>query len=223
MTGLFPEEEGLASIPIPDAEVLFLRRLPLGEADGIVLEKLLGETAWRSETVRMWDKVYLQPRLMAWYGDPGASYEYSGKRYDPLPWTPLLGALRERVEATVGHRFNSVLLNWYRDGRDSVAMHADDERELGSEPVIASLSFGETRTFVMKHRTRRELGTRRFELPSGSLLVMRGATQRCWLHAVPKVTRTCGPRVNLTFRRVLGNPSTGSDLCAASPFLDHKK
>ena len=151
----------------------------------------------------MWDKTYLQPRLVAWYGDEGASYEYSGKRYEALPWTPLLLDLRERVEGAAAVRFNSVLLNYYRDQRDSVAMHSDDERELGSEPVIASLSLGETRTLVFRHKSDRAQKTMRLPLESGSLLLMKGPTQRCWQHGVPKETRPCGPRVNLTFRQVL--------------------
>lgn len=199
---LFPEE-GFLPIPLKDADVRFLRSLDLGRDPVEVLDLLVAETPWRSETVKMWDKVYVQPRLIAWYGDEGASYVYSGKRYDPLPWTPLLADLRGRVEAATSERYNSVLVNWYRDHRDSVAMHADDERELGSTPVIASLSLGETRTFVMRHKTDRSLKPKRFELPSGSLLVMKGATQRCWMHGVPKETRPCGSRVNLTFRRIL--------------------
>jgi len=200
---LFPEARVLVPIPMRDAEVLFLRSLPLGEPPDAVLARLVSETPWRSETIRMWDKTYLQPRLVAWYGDEGASYEYSGKRYEALPWTPLLLDLRERVEGAAAVRFNSVLLNYYRDQRDSVAMHSDDERELGSEPVIASLSLGETRTLVFRHKSDRAQKTMRLPLESGSLLLMKGPTQRCWQHGVPKETRPCGPRVNLTFRQVL--------------------
>lgn len=200
---LFPEARVLVPIPMRDAEVLFLRTLPLGEPPDAVLARLVSETPWRSETIRMWDKTYLQPRLVAWYGDEGASYEYSGKRYEALPWTPLLLDLRERVEGAAAVRFNSVLLNYYRDQRDSVAMHSDDERELGSEPVIASLSLGETRTLVFRHKSDRAQKTMRLPLESGSLLLMKGPTQRCWQHGVPKETRPCGPRVNLTFRQVL--------------------
>ena len=200
---LFPEARVLVPIPMRDAEVLFLRSLPLGEPPDAVLARLVSETPWRSETIRMWDKTYLQPRLVAWYGDEGASYEYSGKRYEALPWTPLLLDLRERVEGAAAVRFNSVLVNYYRDQRDSVAMHSDDERELGSEPVIASLSLGETRTLVFRHKSDRAQKTMRLPLESGSLLLMKGPTQRCWQHGVPKETRPCGPRVNLTFRQVL--------------------
>jgi alkylated DNA repair dioxygenase AlkB len=150
----------------------------------------------------MWGREYVSPRLVAWYGEPGASYLYSGIRHEPLAWTPLLANLRRRVEAATATSFDSVLCNFYRDKRDSVAMHADDERELGPEPVIASLSIGETRTFVMRHKTDRSQKTRRLTLESGSLLLMRGPTQRCWQHGVPKEKRPCGPRVNLTFRQI---------------------
>jgi len=138
------------------------------------------------------------PRLTAWYGDPGAAYTYSGVRNEPLPWTPLLGELRDLVAAAAGAPFNSVLLNRYRDGSDSMGWHADDERELA--PVIASLSVGAVRTFELRHRGDRE----RIALPlaSGSLIVMAGDTQRHWQHRVPKDVRAPGERINLTFRLV---------------------
>jgi alkylated DNA repair dioxygenase AlkB len=207
MSGLFAEETRLERLALPDAELWFLRCLGLGRPPGEVLARLIEDCAWRSETIRMWDKVYLQPRLIAWYGDEGAGYRYSGKFYEPNPWTPLLADLRARVEQATGERFDSVLANYYRDEHDSVAMHSDDERELGPEPVIASLSIGETRRFVLRHKLDRTQKTRRFELPSGSLLVMKGPTQRFWQHGVPKETTPRGPRVNLTFRQILRSGS----------------
>jgi len=200
---LFTDEAQLVQLPIPDAEVFFQRSLPLGQPPEAVLTRLVDETPWRSETIRLWDKTYLQPRLIAWYGDEGTGYRYSGKFHVPLAWTPLLLDLRGRVETATGCRFDSVLLNWYRDENDSVAMHSDDERELGRTPTIASLSLGQRRTFVMRHKTDRSLKTRRLELPSGSLLLMKGPTQRCWQHGVPKEKPRCGSRVNLTFRQML--------------------
>ncbi len=121
----------------------------------------------------------------------------------------LLTRLKARVEQVTGSRFNSVLLNYYRDQRDSMGLHADDEPELGAEPVIASLSLGEERKLVFRHRSRRELTTVSVPLPSGSLLVMRGPTQRHWKHGIRKLTRPCGPRVNLTFRRVYPDLAAG--------------
>ncbi len=140
------------------------------------------------------------PRLTAWHGDPGAVYTYSGLRNEPRPWTPALAELRARLADRLGVRFTSVLLNWYRSGADGMSWHADDEPELGSEPTIASLSLGATRRFELKHRADGE----RIAVPldHGSLLVMTGETQHCWLHRVPKQPRIAGGRINLTFRVV---------------------
>jgi alkylated DNA repair dioxygenase AlkB len=209
--GLFRSGETFERLSIPDADVSLLRAANLGLPYDSLLERLIDETPWRSETIVMWGKQMLSPRLIAWYGDAGRSYAYSGIAHDPLPWTPLLGDLRRRVEEACGERFDSVLLNYYRNERDSVAMHSDDERELGPEPVIASVSLGETRTFVMRHKTDRSQKARRLALESGSLLLMQGPTQRCWQHGVPKETKPRGPRVNLTFRQLaLGSRRTGS-------------
>ena len=186
----------------PDADLLLFRHLDLGAPEAEVFRSLLDAVAWRREQITLFGKTHWQPRLLAWYGDPDASYRYSGKRYDPQPWLPELDDLRARVEAVSGARFNSVLANLYRDGNDSMGLHADDEPELGENPVIASLSLGEERVFRLKHRTRQDLRPLRLPLPGGSLLVMRGPTQRYWKHEVPKSRRPCGPRINLTFRLV---------------------
>jgi alkylated DNA repair dioxygenase AlkB len=142
------------------------------------------------------------PRLTAWYADPGAAYTYSGLRNDPLPWTPELAELRDAVAARLDHRFNSVLLNRYRSGDDGVSWHSDDERELGGEPLIASLSFGATRRFLLRDRSTRKLAAS-LPLEHGSLLVMRGRSQRDFQHCVPKDPRATGERINLTFRTIL--------------------
>ena len=188
------------ALPLPDAD-LWLFPDFAGE-DRETLPSLLQQTPWRSDTISLFGKRYLQPRLTAWYGDPGCSYRYSGLDLEPLPWTPLLQSLRERVEQVSGARFNSVLLNHYRDQRDSMGMHADDEPELGPEPVIASLSFGDRRTLVLRHRYRKSLETVKLPLEHGSLLLMRGSTQQFWKHGINKERRPCGARVNLTFRRI---------------------
>jgi alkylated DNA repair dioxygenase AlkB len=188
---------------VPDADVRWLQRLELPEPDDAVLARLIEETPWHQETITVWRRTYLQPRLTAWYGDAGARYRYSGLDLEPLPWTDLLSALRAAVEGAVGASFNSVLLNYYRDRSDSMGLHSDDEPELGPEPVIASLSLGATRTFMLKHRRRRDLDPVRLPLASGTLLVMQGSTQRNWKHGIAKQARPCGARVNLTFRRIL--------------------
>lgn len=190
-------------VPIPGAEVYYRPSLPLGRPAEDVMRHLIEDVPWRAEEIVLWGKAIIQPRLTAWYGDPGCAYSYSGIRLEPLPWSATLCDLRRRIEAAAGERFNSVLLNYYRNEQDSVGFHSDDEPELGSCPVIASLSLGAERVFVMKHKRQRKLPPVRLALASGSLLLMKGDTQHCWRHGVPKETRPCGPRVNLTFRRLL--------------------
>lgn len=186
-----------------DADISYLDRLELSQPDTQVLQRLIAEIPWRSEEVVMWGRRVPQPRLTAWYGDAGASYAYSGIELDPLPWTPLLIDIKERVEAATGATFNSVLLNYYRDHHDSIGFHSDDEPELGRQPVIASFSLGAERTFILKHKRLRHASPVRLRLASGSLLLMKGDTQRCWRHGIPKEAGPCGPRVNLTFRTIL--------------------
>ena len=176
-----------------------LELLSIEDAD---LRELIERTSWQSESITVWGKKHLQPRLTAWYGDAGKSYSYSGIDLDPLPWTKTLLQIREVVQKLAHERFNSVLLNYYRDHRDGMGFHSDDEPDLGPTPVIASLSLGATRTFILKHKFRRELKPVRLELPSGSLLLMKGQTQTFWKHGIDKLTKPCGPRVNLTFRRI---------------------
>lgn len=192
----------LERVAIPDAEVYYRPSLPLGPPAGAVMRHLIEEVPWRAEAVVVFGRKILQPRLTAWYGDPGCAYAYSGIRLEPLPWSPRLCEVKARVEKVTGENFNSLLLNYYRDEQDSVGFHSDDEPELGPRPVIASLSLGAERVFVMKHRTQRKRPPVRLMLASGSLLLMKGETQRHWRHGVPKETRPCGPRINLTFRRI---------------------
>jgi alkylated DNA repair dioxygenase AlkB len=199
---LFPKQTTLEPIPMQDAEVYFLRELPLAQTAEAVMKQLIDEVPWRAENIVVWGKTYPQPRLTAWYGDSGANYTYSGIRLEPLPWTDALIEIKNRVEEIAGTDFNSVLLNYYRNHRDSMGLHSDDEPELGRRPIIASLSLGEERTFILKHKTRRDLNGVRLKLASGSLLLMKGETQHCWKHGIEKEKRPCGPRVNLTFRRI---------------------
>lgn len=196
---------GLERFPLPDAEVYLQRALPLSAPADIVCRRLIEETPWRSETIKLWGRSFAQPRLTAWYGDPGRDYTYSGIIMQAEAWTPLLQTLKSDVERAVGDEFNSVLLNYYRNERDSVGYHSDNEKELGQTPTIASLSFGDTRTFVFKPRQKRRHEPVRLALEGGSLLLMKGPTQQNWLHAIEKQARSCGPRVNLTFRRILSN------------------
>lgn len=199
---LCPPDE-LQALPVPGAVIHYLPRLRLPEPPASLLAKLLDETPWRAEEITVRGKRRLQPRLTAWYGDPGSRYRYSGLDLEPLPWTETLTGIREAVERAAGLSFNSVLLNYYRDHRDSMGLHSDDEPALGPEPAIASLSLGETRTLTLKHRRRKDLRAVRIPLESGSLLLMQGSTQSNWKHGVAKQTRPCGLRVNLTFRRIV--------------------
>ncbi|MBD2723450.1 alpha-ketoglutarate-dependent dioxygenase AlkB family protein [Hymenobacter armeniacus] len=194
----------LFPLTLPQADLLFDPAfLPAAEADAL-LAQLTAEVAWEQRSIRLFGQEFPQPRLTAWYGDPEARYTYSGLAWEPRPWTPALLALRQRVAAACAAPFNSVLLNLYRDGRDSMGWHADDEPELGPKPVIASLSLGATRRFRLRPRPGLVLPSLSLDLGSGSLLLMRGSTQQHWQHALPKTTQPLGPRLNLTFRWVGG-------------------
>lgn len=188
-------------LELPDADLLLWRQLDLGGSCDSLLQELIDTTDWRHEEITVYGKLYLQPRLSAWHGD--LSYSYSGIRLEPEPWTPTLLDIKARAEALTGKQFNSVLLNYYRDHNDSMGMHSDDERELGQQPAIASLSLGEERTFLLKHKTRKDLKTVKLVLPSGSLLLMQGDTQQYWRHGINKERKPCGPRLNLTFRSII--------------------
>jgi alkylated DNA repair dioxygenase AlkB len=195
---LFAPSNILTPIPLADGELALLPRLALPLPTPEVMACLVEETEWRAETVVVFGKRHLQPRLTAWHGD--AAYTYSGLTLAPLPFSPLLQAIRSVVESVTGHRYNSVLLNYYRDGRDSMGMHSDDEPELGPTPAIASLSFGATRTFILRHKQTGQ--TVKLDLHDGSLLLMAGALQRNWLHGINKTARPVAPRLNLTFRYI---------------------
>jgi alkylated DNA repair dioxygenase AlkB len=166
---------------------------------------------WEERAIEIYGKRLLQPRLVAYYGDPGASYRYSGTLFEPHPWTDALAHIRSRIQDAVGASFNAVLCNLYRGGADSMGWHSDDEVELGASPVIASVSLGASRN--LRFRARRSTGRRHstaVELGDGSLLMMTGDLQRNFQHQIPKVTaaRGVGPRINLTFRRIVGLPET---------------
>jgi alkylated DNA repair dioxygenase AlkB len=201
---LFAAGSGLVALPLPDGELLYAESVPLPDEPGALLRQLIDETPWRQETITLWGQSHLQPRLSAWYGDPQAIYTYSGMTLTPLPWTPLLSATRASVEGLAGHRFNSVLLNYYRDQNDSMGYHSDDEPELGDQPVIASLSLGAERPFLLKPKAGGAARAVKLVLKSGSLLVMQGNTQRNWKHGIAKERHPCGPRINLTFRAIVG-------------------
>lgn len=178
-----------------------------------MLASLRSELPWINHPVRIFGRELASPRLSSWHGDPTASYRYSGQRHRPQPWTPTLLQLRQRL-ADIGVRCNAVLANLYRDGQDAMGWHADDEPELGPNPLIASISLGATRRFVLRPQPRHISPDQRawrltLELPHGSLLLMAGPTQHCWQHALPRMRRVAEPRINLTFRWVEGAGNAG--------------
>lgn len=194
-------EDGSVEIDVPDGGL----RLWPGAFEGAEADELRAQLRqrieWQQEEIVIFGARRPVPRLVAWHGDPSAHYTYSGTAHLPRPWTLELQRVHERVERLAGARFNAALLNLYRDGRDGMGWHSDDEPELGPAPVIASVSLGATRRFCLRHRRRKDLKLD-LSLAHGSLLLMAGSTQRHWVHAVPKTARSVGERINLTFRLV---------------------
>lgn len=192
---------GWQSLPLPGADLaLWPHWLAREEADALLAD-LRATIPWEVHRIRIHGREVDSPRLSCWIGDHDATYVYSRTRFEPHPWTSALSSLRDRVAQACGVPFNSVLANLYRNGQDSMGWHSDNEPELGSQPVIASLSVGAVRRFRLKSRlggTRREAHA--IELEHGSLLRMAGDTQRLYLHELPKTSAQAGPRINLTFR-----------------------
>ncbi|MGR9000588.1 MAG: alpha-ketoglutarate-dependent dioxygenase AlkB family protein [Gammaproteobacteria bacterium] len=186
-----------------DGELFLIKQFyQLLESD-LLFAKLNSSLAWQEEDIFIYGKRCKVPRLMCWYGDPGAAYQYSGVNHQPLPWTDELLLIKEKVQNYCHSSFNSVLANLYRNGRDSMGCHADNEKELGPNPVIASLSLGDERLFKLHHKKRKE--TLDINLGNGDLLVMAGTLQHHWVHSLPKTTKSKGPRINLTFRKILAS------------------
>lgn len=190
-------------IELKDASLTYFpQAFSADEADAL-LDYCLLSLPWRQDSLTIAGKRVAIPRLQNWFGDPDAHYAYSGLALTPLPWTAQILQIRDRAEVIAGWSFNAVLANYYRNGRDSVGWHSDDEKELGPQPVIASVSLGATRVFEMKHRRDKSIKTLRLPLTHGSVLVMKGGTQQFWWHQLPKDEEITEPRVNLTFRKIL--------------------
>jgi alkylated DNA repair dioxygenase AlkB len=177
--------------------------IPAGETRAL-FAALRSEVSFLQRPIVVFGREVMQPRLSAWIGDPDAVYRYSNVVHQPLPFGPVLLALRTRIAAFVDLPFNSVLCNLYRDGDDAMGMHSDSEPELGPEPVIASLSLGAPRKFLLRARKQHSENARALDLTlvDGSLLVMRGTLQREFKHGVPRERGLSEPRMNLTFRRI---------------------
>lgn len=192
---------GATSHQLQDAEIEVYPSFFSKEQSDKYFEYLLKHVQWKQEKIKYYGKLLDLPRLTAWYGDVGKSYTYSGITVLSRPWLSDLLEIKQQIEIAAHASFNSVLLNLYRNEHDSVAWHSDDEPELGPNPTIGSVSFGETRSFHLRHKTNESLRAK-IDLSHGSFLVMKGATQRFWNHQVAKTTRSLGPRINLTFRQI---------------------
>jgi alkylated DNA repair dioxygenase AlkB len=193
----------MTNLSLPDAEIEYYAGFLSDDVAYDHYSRLLEETNWRQELIQVYGKTYPTPRLSSWVGDAGTDYRYSNMTMTPLPWSQLLTELKQGVESISQHQYNSVLLNYYRHGQDSNGWHSDDEPELGSRPVIASLSLGAPRDFHLRHKSNQHLKYK-MSLENGSLLIMRGATQQNWQHHIPKRAHAKG-RLNLTFRTILKN------------------
>lgn len=170
------------------------------EAD-LYLRRLLQETPWQPDVIRMFGKTITTTRKIAWFGDPGLHYTYSGTTKTPLRWTGLLEELKKITEAITDEKFNSCLLNLYHNGSEGMSWHRDNESSIVTDSTIACLSFGAKRRFQFKHTVTGERVTT--ELEHGSLLTMSGKIQTLWLHCLPKTTRTSESRISLTFRQMV--------------------
>lgn len=196
MLNLLPKE--FETLINRDGKLLYFENF----LDAFTVDELIQDINWRNDPITMYGKTYPQPRLTAWYGEPGLIYTYSNIKMTALPWTPVLFNIKNLLEQTLDTTFNSVLLNYYRNGSDHMSYHADDEKELGPNPTIASLSFGAARNFQLKHRYDSSEKTFIKVLDHGSLLVMKDELQHFWVHKIAKTQKPIGPRLNLTFRKI---------------------
>ncbi len=191
----------LNNLLVKDGEVFYFSLFFSKTESDTFLELLFQEIPWKHEPIKIFGKQVLQPRLTAWIGDPGLDYSYSGIKMQPSPWTTGLSEIKRKVEKHLGLKFNSALLNQYRNQSDGVGWHSDNEKELGIDPIIASVSLGESREFQFKHRSDGNLKASVL-LQHGSLLLMQGKTQHYWIHSIPKRRQAMLPRINITFRQI---------------------
>ena len=185
-------------IEVPNGKYIFIENFINKKYSDALFQKLIEKIEWKQESMKMYGKELKFPRLTAWYGDDDKLYSFSGITLKPKRWTSELSYLKKKIEPICGVVFNSVLLNLYRDGNDSISWHSDAEKELGINPVIVSVNIGETRTFQLKHKTLKYKIN--IELNHGSLLIMMGEMQHFWKHQIPKTKKNVGERINLTFR-----------------------
>ena len=201
MESLFNFHSEPQVLDLPDAEIIYYPQLFDKEQADTIYYELLKEIAWQQDNITVYGKTHPQPRLTALYGNDGKPYSYSNITMQPKPWNSLLQKIKYYIEASTECQFTTVLLNQYRDGKDSNGWHADNEKELGTNPIIASLSLGAERVFQLKHNTISE-AKKNIILEHGSLILMKGSTQHFWKHQIPKTTKPIGNRINLTFRSI---------------------
>lgn len=197
MNSLFPKEK--ISFDLPNASIEYYPNFFEVLQSEQLFTKLLNEIPWQLDNITIFGKTHPQPRLTALFGNEGKPYSYSNIVMQPHPWNPILMFIKTEIETICDENFTTVLLNLYRDGRDSNGWHADNEKELGRNPVIASVSFGAERSFHLKHNSIPD-AKQKITLENGSLLLMKGETQHFWKHQIPKTTKPIGSRINLTFR-----------------------
>ena len=188
---------------LPDADIILFDKFFTKTESEKLYKNLIEKINWQQYTIKMFGKILNQPRLTAFYGEENKPYAYSGLKLTPNPWTEDLMFIKSRITKTAQINFSSVLLNYYRNGQDSMGWHSDDEKELGQNPVIGSISFGETRLFQLRHLTRKDLKKVDIKLSNGSFLLMKGPTQHYWEHQIPKTSKHLTPRINLTFRTIV--------------------
>ncbi len=188
---------------LPDADIILFDEFFTKTESEKLYKNLIEKINWQQYTIKMFGKILNQPRLTAFYGEENKPYAYSGLKLTPNPWTEDLLFIKSRITKTAQINFSSVLLNYYRNGQDSMGWHSDDEKELGQNPVIGSISFGETRLFQLRHLTRKDLKKVDIKLTNGSFLLMKGPTQHYWEHQIPKTSKHLTPRINLTFRTIV--------------------
>ncbi|WP_033957088.1 alpha-ketoglutarate-dependent dioxygenase AlkB family protein [Psychroserpens jangbogonensis] len=196
---LFSEEKTI--LQLPNAELIYIPNFLNQQNANHYFELLKSNVDWQHDDITIYGKTHKQPRLTALYSENKASYSYSNITMHPTPFTIELLELKQNIETEAQQKFTTALINLYRDGNDSIGWHADNEKELGKNPVIASLSLGVARPFHFKHRTLKE-ERYKLDLEHGSLLIMKGAMQDYWLHQIAKTKKTIGERINLTFRSI---------------------
>lgn len=199
----FYQLPAVTKFDLPDADIILFNNFFTKTESERLYKNISEKINWQQYAITMFGKKLNQPRLTAFYGEENKPYAYSGIRLTPNPWIEDLLFIKSRITKTTKINFSSVLLNYYRNGADSMGWHSDDEKELGQNPIIGSVSFGESRLFQLRHLTRKDLKKIDIELTNGSFLLMKGTTQHFWEHQIPKTLKKITPRINLTFRRII--------------------